>query len=52
MKKSSFLDKIKLTFSAFMMRPMLRDDPKSTKESANKMFWHSIKEIWKGNIEW
>jgi hypothetical protein len=43
-------DKIFYTFSAFLMRPMLRDDPKSTEKSAKKMFWKSIKDIWTNKI--
>lgn len=43
-------DKIFYTLSMIMMKPMLRDNPKSTQKSANKIFWEALKKLWKNEI--
>lgn len=46
-----FIEKIGKTIMLIIMSPMLRDDPKSTKETASKMFWSVLKDIWTNKIK-
>ena len=47
-EKMSFGQKIIATISLVIMSPMLRDDPKSTEQTAKKMFWEAFRMIWRG----
>ena len=46
-----FRDKIFYTFSMIMMSPMLRDSPYSTEKSAKKMFWETLKKLWRNELD-